>query len=267
MKLLSKIVLFFLHLTISTAIFMFFFSLGIRPVFQMVVKKNVIQNSSIDILYSTLRLDVEKVHRILESEKIDSIIDEYIDMSLEAIINPSSLEDIKLGETIFQYVKDHKKELEEELSIEINSSFLEDVDFNNQIRLFDSQFQSALAMASNQLSESDKSVLRLYQKFVTIHFRYFLIFVFIISLILTLIFNLKDLRQFIKRLAIDFLSSGFFLIICTIFLSMSLKKLSFQLNIFDVSFIPYSFICFVIGILLFLFHFLFPKKENNVIPA
>ena len=176
--------------------------------------------------------DDEQVREILRSKEVEELIDKYLDIVIDSLIDGKEIDEVALKEDIMNYIRENKDKLEKAAGKEITNEDLNRVEEELRGENVDENFKRSLAQASKSLKETEKTVLKGYKFFVSNDFRIIDILLIILDLIILAIIG-HSLHKWIKSLAVATTVCGVFLILTYIIVKVIIT--SFTKYNFNVS--------------------------------
>lgn len=193
----------------------------------------------------------ERINKILESDAIQELIQDYMDKTLKSLDNPEELENIDFEQDVINYLKENKDVIETSSGVEITDEMLNETKENLEERDFNKLVKQKIRNTSNNMTKQEKEVLKLYSFIISKKFKIFLGLLFlIISVIITILINPK--HKVINNIGLSLLIGG----LETIIMSYVLKSIIINytnLTNFNIgSLINCSLIITIIGLIVIL---------------
>lgn len=193
----------------------------------------------------------ERINKILESDAIQELIQDYMDKTLKSLDNPEELENIDFEQDVINYLKENKDVIETSSGVEITDEMLNETKENLEERDFNKLVKQKIRNTSNNMTQQEKEVLKIYSFIISKKFKIFLGLLFvIISVIITILINPK--HKVINNIGLSLLIGG----LETIIMSYVLKSIIINytnLTNFNIgSLINCSLIITIIGLIVIL---------------
>lgn len=193
----------------------------------------------------------ERINKILESDAIQELIQDYMDKTLKSLDNPEELENIDFEQDVINYLKENKDVIETSSGVEITDEMLNETKENLEERDFNKLVKQKIRNTSNNMTQQEKEVLKLYSFIISKKFKIFLGLLFLInSVIITILINPK--HKVINNIGLSLLIGG----LETIIMSYVLKSIIINytnLTNFNIgSLINCSLIITIIGLIVIL---------------
>lgn len=193
----------------------------------------------------------ERINKILESDAIQELIQDYMDKTLKSLDNPEELENIDFEQDVINYLKENKDVIETSSGVEITDEMLNETKENLEERDFNKLVKQKIRNTSNNMTKQEKEVLKIYSFIISKKFKIFLGLLFLInSVIITILINPK--HKVINNIGLSLLIGG----LETIIMSYVLKSIIINytnLTNFNIgSLINCSLIITIIGLIVIL---------------
>ena len=193
----------------------------------------------------------ERINKILESDAIQELIQDYMDKTLKSLDNPEELENIDFEQDVINYLKENKDVIETSSGVEITDEMLNETKENLEERDFNKLVKQKIRNTSNNMTQQEKELLKIYSFIISKKFKIFLGLLFLInSVIITILINPK--HKVINNIGLSLLIGG----LETIIMSYVLKSIIINytnLTNFNIgSLINCSLIITIIGLIVIL---------------
>lgn len=193
----------------------------------------------------------ERINKILESDAIQELIQDYMDKTLKSLDNPEELENIDFEQDVINYLKENKDVIETSSGVEITDEMLNETKENLEERDFNKLVKQKIRNTSNNMTQQEKEVLKIYSFIISKKFKIFLGLLFLInSVIIIILINPK--HKVINNIGLSLLIGG----LETIIMSYVLKSIIINytnLTNFNIgSLINCSLIITIIGLIVIL---------------
>lgn len=193
----------------------------------------------------------ERINKILESDAIQELIQDYMNKTLKSLDNPEELENIDFEQDVINYLKENKDVIETSSGVEITDEMLNETKENLEARDFNKLVKQKIRNTSNNMTQQEKKVLKIYSFIISKEFKAFLGLLFLInSVIITILINPK--HKVITNIGLSLLIGGLETIIMSFVLKLIIINYTNLTNFNIGSLINYSLIITIIGLIVIL---------------
>ena len=193
----------------------------------------------------------ERINKILESDAIQELIQDYMDKTLKSLDNPEELENIDFEQDVINYLKENKDVIETSSGVEITDEMLNETKENLEERDFNKLVKQKIRNTSNNMTQQEKEVLKIYSFIISKKFKFFLGLIFLInSVIITILINSK--HKVINNIGLSLLIGGLETIIMSFVLKFIIINYTNLTNFNIGSLINCSLIITIIGLIVIL---------------
>lgn len=193
----------------------------------------------------------ERINKILESDAIQELIQDYMDKTLKSLDNPEELENIDFEQDVINYLKENKDVIETSSGVEITDEMLNETKENLEARDFNKLVKQKIRNTSNNMTQQEKKVLKIYSFIISKKFKVFLGLLFLInSVIITILINPK--HKVITNIGLSLLIGGLETIIMSYVLKLIIINYTNLTNFNIGSLINCSLIITIIGLIVIL---------------
>lgn len=193
----------------------------------------------------------ERINKILESDAIQELIQDYMDKTLKSLDNPEELENIDFEQDVINYLKENKDVIETSSGVEITDEMLNETKENLEERDFNKLVKQKIRNTSNNMTQQEKEVLKIYSFIISKKFKIFLGLLFLInSVIITILINPK--HKVINNIGLSLLIGGLETIIMSYVLKFIIINYTNLTNFNIGSLINCSLIITIIGLIVIL---------------
>lgn len=151
--------------------------------------------------------DNEQVNEILNSKEIQDLINKYIDIAIQGMIDIENIDDISIEQDMINYIKENKEIIEEKTGIEITDEMIEETAKEIQEQKISESFKETIQKTSENIPENQKVILKGYSFITSAKFRGIIIFLIILDILLIAIVQ-KSYYFWIKNVGDSLLASG-----------------------------------------------------------
>lgn len=193
----------------------------------------------------------ERINKILESDAIQELIQDYMNKTLKSLDNPEELENIDFEQDVINYLKENKDVIETSSGVEITDEMLNETKENLEARDFNKLVKQKIRNTSNNMTQQEKKVLKIYSFIISKEFKVFLGLLFLInSVIITILINPK--HKVINNIGLSLLIGGLETIIMSYVLKLIIINYTNLTNFNIGSLINCSLIITIIGLIVIL---------------
>ena len=193
----------------------------------------------------------ERINKILESDAIQELIQDYMDKTLKSLDNPEELENIDFEQDVINYLKENKDVIETSSGVEITDEMLNETKENLEARDFNKLVKQKIRNTSNNMTQQEKKVLKIYSFIISKKFKVFLGLLFLInSVIITILINPK--HKVINNIGLSLLIGDLETIIMSYVLKLIIINYTNLTNFNIGSLINCSLIITIIGLIVIL---------------
>lgn len=193
----------------------------------------------------------ERINKILESDAIQELIQDYMNKTLKSLDNPEELENIDFEQDVINYLKENKDVIETSSGVEITDEMLNETKENLEARDFNKLVKQKIRNTSNNMTQQEKKVLKIYSFIISKKFKAFLGLLFLInSVIITILINPK--HKVINNIGLSLLIGGLETIIMSYVLKLIIINYTNLTNFNIGSLINCSLIITIIGLIVIL---------------
>lgn len=193
----------------------------------------------------------ERINKILESDAIQELIQDYMDKTLKSLDNPEELENIDFEQDVINYLKENKDVIETSSGVEITDEMLNETKETLEERDFNKLVKQKIRNTSNNMTQQEKEVLKIYSFIISKKFKIFLGLLFLInSVIITILINPK--HKVINNIGLSLLIGGLEIIIMSYVLKSIIINYTNLTNFNIGSLINCSLIITIIGLIVIL---------------
>lgn len=193
----------------------------------------------------------ERINKILESDAIQELIQDYMNKTLKSLDNPEELENIDFEQDVINYLKENKDVIETSSGVEITDEMLNETKENLEARDFNKLVKQKIRNTSNNMTQQEKKVLKIYSFIISKKFKVFLGLLFLInSVIITILINPK--HKVITNIGLSLLIGGLETIIMSFVLKLIIINYTNLTNFNIGSLINCSLIITIIGLIVIL---------------
>ena len=155
--------------------------------------------------------DDERVREILKSKEIQDLLNKYLDITIDTIIDEESIEEIELEKDILEYLSDNKETLSKAVGQDITEEMIDSTKKQFEGKDMSRAFKQTLNNTKNSVSKEEKIVLKGYKVLRSQSFRLGMIFCIIVTLILIAMIQ-KSFHKWVLTLGEAITISGILLI-------------------------------------------------------
>lgn len=262
MKFLKRIILSIVVLLLINILAIFIISFHIKSIFinnntKKIITSNIIKQNPTDLL------DNEKTKELLESEGVQKIINDYIELTIDNISSDAEINVPEIEKDFYDYIVNHKQEIEESLKIEITEEALENARIKIEDHDVSNAYKSELINIKNNMTKEEKMVMKLFKILTSDNLKISLFLVIATLVVVISIIELSLLKT-IKILLLSIETSCLLNIIISIVMKIIVSRMT-ELNFISTnSLLKNSIIIGTISLLLQTIIFVIEKKKKAI---
>ena len=224
MKKLKKVLNAFLIFILISLICILVISINLKTVIVDGIIKETIKTEIINKEYkekNTIKEEIDditddpKIKEILNSKEIQELIDKYLNIVVDGLLDEDNLDDVELEKDILKYIKDNKEIIEEKTNTKIDDKTIEKVMEMKEAKQLSKKLINTINEQKKTITKTEKEVLKGYKTCVSIEFQLIVLGLILVDIALIFIIN-KSLIITIKSVATSSITSGIFIIIMSI---------------------------------------------------
>ena len=234
MKWLKKVLIAFLFLILVNCIFFLAISFNLKKILINGVIKETIVEQLIPRSYSSDNkvitdeqikeiTDDPRIQEILNSPEVQSMMEEYLDNTVEGLIDENNIDEVALEEDMARFIKENRSIIEEKVGREITDEMIDKAMEQIETKDISNAYRQSVANASRNMTKSEKQVLKGYKFIISSTFKFILLIIMLIDLILIALLQ-KSLYKWIGTLATASITSGVALVLASIVSSLIVKN-------------------------------------------
>lgn len=275
MKTLKNIVIGLLNFILFSLVFLLVFSFSLKSFFSEAFVGDVVKEQLSTQFTDTLETDDSNIKEILENKEINEFVNDYVNKTLEGVVDPSSLDNVDLSKDIVSFIRENESKLEEQLGVDISIEKVEELMKSDKYQQLEIDYKRAVESVSDSVPKSQKDLIKGYNFLLSINFKLMISILIVVVLILLSLLH-KSLYKWLKYLGFSTIVSGIFVAIMAIVVSFVvnsvIKGMSYNIN-FKVD---YMLICalitFIIGLVIYFIYkivdvFVMRNKKNVVVDS
>lgn len=236
MKTIKKILIAILVLLLVNIIFLLAISFNLKKVLiDGIIKETIVEkiipnsykaeNSAIPTEQIQEITDDPRVQEMLNSPEVQQMMEKYLDTTVNGLIDDENIDEVALEEDMLNFIKDNKEVLEEKVGREITDEMINDAYEKLEGKDMSKAYIQSLKNASNNMTETEKKVLKGYKFIVSGKFRVILFIAMLLDLLLIALVQ-WSLYKWIKTFGKTLIASGICIIISSITSKMIVTKVS-----------------------------------------
>lgn len=262
MKHVKRIILSIVVLLLINILAIFIISFHIKSIFinnntKKIITSNIIKQNPTELLGN------EKLQELLESEGVQKIINDYIELTIDNISSDKEINVPEIEKDFYNYIVNNKQEIEESLKIEITEEALENARIKIEDHDVSNAYKSELINIKNNMTKEEKMVMKLFKILTSDNLKIFLFLVIATLVVVISIIELSLLR-IIKTLLFSIETSCLLNIIISIVMKIIVSRMT-ELNFISTnSLLKNSIIIGTISLLLQTIIFVIEKKKKAI---
>ena len=270
MKWLKKIALGFLFILLCNLILILSISLNLK---NMIIDEIIVETITEKITNKTYEaenelvldenlINDERVKAILESREAQELIDKYLDIFIDSIVNDEDFNELEIEKDFLEYLRENKDTLEKIIGQEITEEMINETEKQLESKDFTKSFQQTIDSTKKVITSSEKTVIRGYQLMTSFWFQFTLSCLICVTVIL-ICFLQKSFFEGIKTLGKALITSSIFLFLICFIVEFIVENLSQMQNFRLSSLWKTGIVIFIFGILFFVFYSLILKVRKK----
>ena len=258
MKYVKKAILLVVVLLLVNFISLFIMSFHIKVIFinnntKKIITSNMIKYDSTEIMEN------EKLKELLESEGVQKLINDYIELTFDNISNEEEINVPEIEKDFYNYIVSHKEEIEESLEIEITDEALENAKTKIEDHDVSNAYKSEIINIKRNMTKEEKLVMKIF-KILTSNYLKIILFLGIAILVVIIGIIELSLLKTTKLLLFSIETSCLINIIIAIALNIIVSRTT-ELNFISTnSLLKNSIIIGIISLLLQIIIYITEKK-------
>lgn len=216
MNMFKKVLVLFFSLLLMVIVFFLVINCTLKDILVESIIKENIKTQVMEQLKTDGKIpDDEKVNEIMESEEISNLLDKYLDYTINGVVDEENLEDVDVERDILKFLQDNKEVLEKEIGAEITDQMINDAVEKLDTRELTKSYKEAVKETSNNMTTSEKSLIKNFKYFLSEKFRIILIIAAVVTLLIIALIEwsfykwLKSLSIALIINSICFMTSSF----------------------------------------------------------
>ena len=191
--------------------------------------------------------DDERVREILKSKEIQGLLNKYLDITIDTIIEEESIDEIELEKDILNYLNDNKETLSKAVGQDITEEMIASTKEQFEGKDISKAFKQTLDNTKHHITKKEKVMLKGYKILNSNQFRMIILFCIVLTIILIAMIQ-KSFFQWIRTLGIAITISGILLIAFNFILKQIVFSSTNSFIINTNSFLYSSLIIMISGI-------------------
>lgn len=272
MNIIKKIFIAILNIILINVIVAFVISTNLKSFITEGVLKETLKNQvinttnnsieetpNINIANNEIITDNEVVNEILESKEFQDLLNKYMDTTINNLIDEENVTELEIEKDVLNFLEENKNSLEEKIGREKTEELLDTAKEKLTEKDISNYYNQTIANSSKNIPEEIKTVLKLYNLFISIKFRTILLLTALIDILL-LALCFKSISKTFKSIGFSTLFSGIGTFIMVLIVKNVLKLLTNITNYNASLFFKSSIILTIIGIVLIVLGTIINKK-------
>lgn len=277
MKIFKNICSGFLKLLLFNLVGLLILSFSVKDVFTTILTDNI-SNSQLlsegvatDIFGSNSMLGMgnkvlseEAIKKILETDDAKKLVVKYVDISLNGLVDETSLNSVNLEDDVINFIKNNRVIFEEDLGVKFSDDVINILNLGIKYFNLSGQYKLAIQQTSASMGTTEKSLIKAFLFYTSDNFKVIASVLIVITLIIIALLQ-KSIYKWIHTLSVEVIINGVAIFIMA-FVSEGLVNIvadgvvNFNTNALKVSAI-YTFIC---GLILWALYIIVLKIIKNI---
>lgn len=240
----------------------------ITEVIKYQITSNIYKSGNNEKQKIEYKTDNEKVNEILESDEVQELINKYLDLTVESMVDDDHIDEIKVEEDIIKYIKENKKVLEEKTGVEITDEMIEQTKEQAEEQGISKNLIESIKKTRSNLTSTQKNVLKGYGLLTSMRLRITLIVMILICCALLFISQMKKFR-WLKSISSSIMTAGILISAASVIVKIIVSRWA-KIEILKTSILlTHGLIEIGIGIILLIIYFILksiiktPKEVNK----
>lgn len=244
MKVIKKVLIAILVFILIDIIFLLAISFNIKNILvngviketivQRIVPRNYnVENNIITEEQIKEITDDPRVQEMLNSPEMQGLLEEYLDTTVEELIDTDNIDEVALEQDMLNFIKDNRQVIEEKVGKEITDEMIDNAYDQLEGKDLSKAYKQALENASKNMTKTEKEVLKGYKFLISMKFKIILFIAMIIDLLLIALLQ-WSVYKWIKTFAKSLIASGVGIVIASI-VSKAIVMKTANLSKFDTS--------------------------------
>lgn len=223
---------------------------------------NIIINENAKTTKDLVKTDNDTINKILESDEVQSLIEDYLNTTINSLEDPSKIDEIDFEKDIIDYLKNNKEQIEKSSGIEITDEMNDKTRKTLQENDTNIYIKQKIRNTSNSMTTTEKTILKGYKTFISIKFRFLLTVLFLLNTIIIFILK-RPIHKVINTLGIIFATSGIETIITSLVIDFIIKKNTIFTKFNSSPLLKWGIICTVFGVIVIMVYNIVINKLKN----
>ncbi len=223
---------------------------------------NIIINENAKTTKDLVKTDNDTINKILESDEVQSLIEDYLNKTINSLEEPSKVNEIDFEKDIIDYLKNNKEKIEKSSGIEITDEMIDKTSKTLQENDTNIYIKQKIRNTSNNMTTTEKTILKGYKAFISIKFRFLLTALFLLNTIIIFILK-RPTHKVINTLGIIFATSGIETIITSLVIDFIIKKNTTFTKFNSFPLLKWGIICTVFGLIVIMVYNIVMNKLKN----
>lgn len=223
---------------------------------------NIIINENAKTTKDLVKTDNDTINKILESDEVQSLIEDYLNKTINSLEEPSQVNEIDFEKDIIDYLKNNKEKIEKSSGIEITDEMIDKTSKTLQENDTNIYIKQKIRNTSNSMTTTEKTILKGYKTFISIKFRFLLTALFLLNIIIIFILK-RPTHKVINTLGIIFATSGIETIITSLVIDFIIKKNTIFTKFNSFPLLKWGIICTVFGLIVIMVYNIVINKLKN----
>lgn len=276
MKWLKKIILVLLFLLLVSLLFIFSISINLKKVLvdgviketvkTQIIKKSFYESNITKEIITEENIntitDDERIKEILKSKEVEELIDKYLDITINSMIDEDNLDEVNIEKDILEYLKDNKETISEIVGEDVTEEMIEKALKENQSKELTHYYKETIKNTKNNLTTTEKIVLKGYKLFISKTFQILLLIGILIDLIFTAIIQ-KSFYKWIKTLAKASIISSIMIIISSLIVKILVTSISGVETFHTRSLLTTGIVLLISGVIMIIIYKITIKEEKK----
>ena len=276
MKWIKKIILVLLFLLLVSLLFLFSISINLKNVLvngviketikTQIIKKDYQEGNNTKEIITEENInaitDDERIKEILNSKEVEELIDKYLDITINSMVDEENLDEVNIEKDILDYLKNNKETISEIVGEEVTDEMIEEAIKENDSKELTHYYKETIKNTRNNLTTAEKTVLKGYKLLISKTFHILLLIAILIDLVLTAILQ-KSFYKWIKTLAKALITSSIMIIGSSVIVKLIVTSISGVETFHTKPLLTTGIVLLISGVIMIIVYKMIVKEEKK----
>lgn len=214
--------------------------------------------------------DDERVKEILKSKEVEELVNKYLDITIDTLIDEENIDEVEIEKDIYNYLKENKEELTKIVGQEVTDEMIDNTKKQLEDKNISRAYRQNIDNARKNITNIEKNALKTYKLVISLNFRTIIIVSILINIVLIFLLK-KSFRKTFANIGYAITFSGITLIIMSIATNTIVRKASNMIRFNINSIMIPGIILLIFGLLIIVINkiiknIIAKKEDKNEIP-